>query len=156
MVSSPNDLFKPDNIVFDGKRVQLVDWEAAFLNDRYADLAVVGNQVVANDEEEAIYLREYFGRAPDAYQRARYHLMQQLTHLFYTMAFLSRLRRASQSIGVERCRNSGTISGVCGRGRNLVDKDAKIIYARVHWERLARNVRQARYREALGVVSDRV
>lgn len=41
MVSSHNDLFKPDNILFDGQRVWLVDWEAAFLNDRYADLAVV-------------------------------------------------------------------------------------------------------------------
>jgi aminoglycoside phosphotransferase (APT) family kinase protein len=34
MVSSHNDLFKPDNILFDGQRVWLVDWEAAFLNDR--------------------------------------------------------------------------------------------------------------------------
>ena len=42
MVSSHNDVFKPDNILFDGQRVWLVDWEAAFLNDRYADLAVVG------------------------------------------------------------------------------------------------------------------
>src|SRR5262249_44061196 len=33
MVSSHNDLFKPDNILFDGQRVWLVDWEAAFLND---------------------------------------------------------------------------------------------------------------------------
>ena len=64
MVSSHNDLFKPDNILFDGQRVWLVDWEAAFLNDRYADLAVVANQVVTNDEEEMIYLQEYFGAAP--------------------------------------------------------------------------------------------
>jgi hypothetical protein len=34
MVSSHNDVFKPDNILFDGHRVWLVDWEAAFLNDR--------------------------------------------------------------------------------------------------------------------------
>ena len=52
MVSSHNDLFKPDNILFDGHRVWLVDWEAAFLNDRYADLAVVANLVVTNDAEE--------------------------------------------------------------------------------------------------------
>jgi len=30
MVSSHSDLFKPDNILFDGQRVWLVDWEAAF------------------------------------------------------------------------------------------------------------------------------
>ena len=50
MVSSHNDLFKPDNILFDGQRVLLVDWEAAFLNDRYADLAVLANHVATNDE----------------------------------------------------------------------------------------------------------
>jgi thiamine kinase-like enzyme len=88
MVSSHNDLFKPDNILFDGQRVWLVDWEAAFLNDRYADLALVANQVVTNDAEERAYLQEYFGAAPDRYQLARFHLMQQLAHLFYTMAFL--------------------------------------------------------------------
>jgi aminoglycoside phosphotransferase (APT) family kinase protein len=48
MVSSHNDL-KPENILFDGDRVWLVDWEAAFLNDRYQDLAVVANFVVTND-----------------------------------------------------------------------------------------------------------
>jgi aminoglycoside phosphotransferase (APT) family kinase protein len=67
IVSSHNDLFKPDNILFDGQRVWLVDWEAAFLNDRYADLAAVANQVVANDEEEMVYLQEYFGAAPHPY-----------------------------------------------------------------------------------------
>ena len=69
LVSSHNDLFKPDNMLFDGNRVWLVDWEAAFLNDRYADLAVVANQVVTNDAEERLYLQEYFGQAPDEYQR---------------------------------------------------------------------------------------
>src|SRR5580704_7632579 len=89
MVSSQNDLFKPDNILFDGQSVWLVDWEAAFLNDRYADLAVVANQVVTNDEEETVFLNEYFGAAPNPYQLARFHLMQQIAHLFYAMAFLS-------------------------------------------------------------------
>ena len=51
MVSSHNDLFKPDNILFDGERLWLIDWEAAFLNDRYADLAVVANLIIANDAE---------------------------------------------------------------------------------------------------------
>jgi serine/threonine protein kinase len=62
MVSSHNDL-KPENILFDGDRVWLVDWEAAFLNDRYHDLAVVANFVVTNDAEEEAYLRTYFGEA---------------------------------------------------------------------------------------------
>ena len=37
LAPSHNDLFKPDNILFDGSRLWLVDWEAAFQNDRYTD-----------------------------------------------------------------------------------------------------------------------
>ena len=38
---------------------------------------------------------------------------------------------------------------------DLADKDVKAVYGRVHWERLLQNVRQARYHEALRIVSDR-
>src|SRR5262249_46378048 len=88
LVSSHNDLFKPDNILFDGQRIWLIDWEAAFLNDRYADLAVVANLVVTNEREEKIYLTEYFGQPPDEYRLARFFLAQQVAHMFYAMAFL--------------------------------------------------------------------
>jgi thiamine kinase-like enzyme len=156
MVSSHNDMFKPDNFLFDGQRVWLVDWEAAFLNDRYADLAVVANHVVTNDEEEIVYLQEYFGAPPDQYQLARFHLMQQIAHLFYTMAFLS-LGSAGNPIDwsrpVPEFRDyhrrmwAGEV--------DLADKDVKIVYGRVHWERLLQNVRKERYNQALRIVSDR-
>ena len=85
---SHNDLFKPDNMLFDGSRLWMVDWEAAFQNDRYADLAVVANMLVANETEEQTYLHAYFGRPPDSYQAARFYLMSQLAHMFYTVVFL--------------------------------------------------------------------
>lgn len=53
MVSCHNDL-KPENILFDGDRIWLVDWEAAFLNDRYCDLAVIANFVVTNDARKTL------------------------------------------------------------------------------------------------------
>jgi aminoglycoside phosphotransferase (APT) family kinase protein len=67
MVASHNDL-KPENILFDGSRVWLVDWEAAFLNDRYFDLAMVANFVVTNDAEENAFLQTYFGEPPLKYK----------------------------------------------------------------------------------------
>jgi len=155
MVSSHNDLFKPDNILFDGQRVWLVDWEAAFRNDRYADLAVVANQVVTNDEEELVYLQEYFGAPPDAYQVARFHLMQQIAHLFYAMAFLhmGAMGKAidwSGSVPEFRDFQRRLWAGEV----DLRDKDVKAIYGRVHWERFRQNARQARYKEALRIVAD--
>ena len=55
LVSCHMDL-KPENILFDGRRVWLVDWTAAFLNDRYFDLAVFANFVVANEADETSHL----------------------------------------------------------------------------------------------------
>lgn len=156
LVSSHNDLFKPDNILFDGNRVWLVDWEAAFLNDRYADLAAVANQVVTNEEEEKVFLREYFGTPPNEYQLARFHLIQQIAHLFYAMAFLhlgAKDTPIDWSTAVPGFRDYH--SRVWAGEVDLADKDVKIIYGRVHWERLLQNVRQARYNEALRIVSGR-
>jgi len=57
LAPSHNDLFKPDNMLYDGERLWLVNWEAAFQNDRYADLAVVANMIVTDDSEEnAIFM----------------------------------------------------------------------------------------------------
>lgn len=137
MVSCHNDLFKPDNILFDGERVLLVDWEAAFVNDRYADLVVVANQLVTNEAEESAFLHAYFGAPPSEGQMSRFRLMQRLSHLFYTAAFLQ----------------AGTIGGGavdwtepipewsdCQRRYwsgefELTSDAAKIEYARVHWAR---------------------
>src|SRR5262249_54548933 len=86
-VSSHNDL-KPENILFDGARAWLVDWEAAFLNDRYSDLAFFSNFVVTNDTEERVYLQQYFGQPPGEYQLARFFVTRQIFHLFHAMGFL--------------------------------------------------------------------
>ena len=156
MVASHNDLFKPDNILFGGQRVLLVDWEAAFLNDRYADLVVVANQIVTNDEEETAYLQEYFGRAPNAYQQARFHLMQQLSHLFYTMAFLfmgSPDEAINWSGSAHKFRDLN--QRIWAGEADLADPKVKVAYSRAHWERLLQNLREPRYKEALRIISDR-
>ncbi|MGJ5819556.1 phosphotransferase [Paludibaculum fermentans] len=156
MVASHNDLFKPDNILFDGRHPWLIDWEAAFLNDRYADLAVVANHVVTNDAGELAFLQEYFGAPPSEYQRARFHLMRQLVHLFYTMAFLT-LGSGGQPVDwsepVPTFREYHR--RMWAHEVDLADNAQKLIYGRAHWEQLVENVRQARYQEALRIVAAR-
>ena len=156
MVSSHNDLFKPDNILFDRHRVWLVDWEAAFLNDRYADLAVVANQVVTNDAEERVYLQEYFGQPPDQYQLARFFLMQQVAHIFYAMGFLflgSSGKPVNESENPPKFRDFQ--QRIWAGEVNLKGNDMKIVYGRVHQEQLLQNMKQARFDEAVRIVSDR-
>ncbi len=155
MVSSHNDLFKPDNILFDSDRVWLVDWEAAFRNDRYADLAVVANLLVANEAEEEAYLQAYFGRPPDEYERARFFLMRQLAHMFYAMVYLwlgssgqpvNRSEQAPEWQAFQRRLWAGEV--------NLADTGTKFVYGRVHWEQLVRNMRLPRLKKALRIVAD--
>jgi aminoglycoside phosphotransferase (APT) family kinase protein len=155
MVSCHRDL-KPENILFDGQRVWLVDWQAAFVNDRYFDLAVIANFVVTNDADEQTYLERYFGQPPDTYQRARFFLMRQVLHMFYAAVFLllgSAGKPISQSVNLPSFRDfhrriwAGEI--------NLADNDLKIVYGMVHWEQLLQNMRRSRFDEALGIVSER-
>ena len=87
VVSSHNDL-NYNNILFDGKKIWVIDWEAAFQNDRYADLATIANGFVNSDDDEELFLRAYFGDAPSDYQRARFFLMRQVRHLFYAMIMM--------------------------------------------------------------------
>jgi hypothetical protein len=151
-----NDLFKPDNMLFDGKHLWLVDWEAAFQNDRYADLAVAANMLVANDAEEQIYLQEYFGAPPAPYQAARFYLMKQLAHMFYAIAFL---RRGSGDEPTDWSEPVPAYSDFqrrfWAREVGLADGHSKTVYGRVHWEQLKHNLRQPRLDEALRIVANR-
>ncbi|CAN5667745.1 hypothetical protein BH10CHL1_BH10CHL1_05620 [soil metagenome] len=88
LVSSHNDL-NPNNMLFDGKQLWLIDWEAAFQNDRYVDLAIAARPFVANEAQETFYLQAYFGDALDDYKRARFFLMQQVCHMYYAMIMLN-------------------------------------------------------------------
>ena len=88
LVSSHNDL-NPGNVVYDGARLWLVDWEAAFLADRYVDLATVANWFTGDAAGEAALLSTYFGGPPEPEQRARFHLMRLVNHVFMGAIFLN-------------------------------------------------------------------
>ena len=85
LVSSHNDLH-PDNILFDGERPWLIDWETACRNDPLVDVAIVANYHAASPEMEDVLLQAWLGRAPDRPLRARVLLMRQLGRLFYACA----------------------------------------------------------------------
>ncbi len=87
VVSSHNDL-NPNNMLFDGKQLWFIDWEAAFQNDRYVDLAIAARPFVTDAAQEESYLRAYFGDALDDTKRARFFLMQQICHMYYGMIML--------------------------------------------------------------------
>jgi aminoglycoside phosphotransferase (APT) family kinase protein len=81
-VSSHNDP-NPRNMIFDGKRLWLVDWETAYRNDPLVDIAILIDQLEAAPDLEELLLRTWLGRAPDCALRARLFLMRPLTRLYY-------------------------------------------------------------------------
>ena len=146
---------KPENILYDGERPWLVDWEAAFPNDRYTDLAVVGNFVVTNEIEEKEYLRRYFGTEPDEYQQARFFLMSQLMHVFYFIFFMKIVHADGTPIDPDAPKPefrdfhnriwSGEIS--------LKGNEARLDYAWTHMQQFVRNMQLKRSDDSLRIVS---
>lgn len=82
LVSSHNDP-NPRNILFDGGRLWLIDWELAFRNDRLVDLAILTTDLAQAPELEAALLEAALGQAPDRHLRARLQVMRLLTRLSY-------------------------------------------------------------------------
>jgi aminoglycoside phosphotransferase (APT) family kinase protein len=94
LVSSHNDPH-PGNILFDGERLWLIDWETAYRNDPLVDVAIFTLYLAASPEHEEVLLQSWLGRSPDRALRARLVLMRQLVRLFYACA--SSLHAASSS-----------------------------------------------------------
>ena len=82
--------------------------------------------------------------------------MQQVAHLFYAMAFLL-VGSAGQPLNLsEKAPGFRDFHRRIWAGDvNLADKPTKILYGRVHWERLLENTRQPRFSEAVRIVSHR-
>lgn len=153
LVSSHNDL-KPENYIFDGENAWLVDWEAAFLNDRYLDLAVVANFVVNNDEDEFQYLQNYFGEAPEHYIKARFFLMQQLLHVYYMSIFILYASR-SVPIRVDNIKtNFRDFHKRMWEGEiDLSNDENKLQYGLVHMEQFLSNIKTERFENSLHIIS---
>ena len=88
MVSSHNDP-NPRNIIFDGHRLWLIDWESAFRNDPLVDVAILTHEIAPTPELETGLLRAWLGREPDRAIHARLVLMRAMTQLFYAGAVLT-------------------------------------------------------------------
>ncbi|WP_342711795.1 phosphotransferase [Bradyrhizobium sp. B124] len=87
-VSSHNDSL-PANILFDGNRLWMIDWESAYRTDPLVDLAVVGDSFARTPELEAVLHRAWLGRPLDEALRARLRLVRALSRLYYAGVLFS-------------------------------------------------------------------
>jgi thiamine kinase-like enzyme len=87
-VSSHND-FLPRNVLFDGKRLWLVDWENGYRNDPLVDLAIALDNFAPSPELEEVLLLAWLGHEPNHLLRNRLALARALTRLFYAGVLFS-------------------------------------------------------------------
>ena len=155
VVACHNDLRAP-NLLYDGARLWVIDWEAAFMNDRYADLANAASFFVEEDDrDEAEFLAAYLGAPATAYQRARLVVARFANHVAY-LAFpgLAAARAAvpAQPTPDYRAFHDGIIAGTV----DLFDAATKVRYANVHLAAARRALASPRLAAAASVLADRI
>ena len=91
LVSAHNDP-NPRNILSDGERLWLVDWELAFRNDPLADIAILTTEFAETPELEEALLAAVFGGKPTTQLQARLGVVRLLTRLFYGCIVLDSLK----------------------------------------------------------------
>lgn len=79
----------PANILFDGERLWLVDWESAYPNDPLVDVAIQLDNLARSPELADVLLRAWLGRAPDDAILQRLAQARALNRLYYAGVLLS-------------------------------------------------------------------
>jgi len=97
LVSSHNDP-NAQNVIFDGDRLWLVDWETAYRNDPLTDVAILLENFARTPRLEQTLVEAWLGREPDRALRARLVLMRQLTRLYYAGLLLSFAASAPRAV----------------------------------------------------------
>jgi Ser/Thr protein kinase RdoA (MazF antagonist) len=87
-VSSHNDVL-PRNILFDGRRLWLIDWESAYRNDPFVDVAVALDNFAPSPELETVLLKAWLDGERDEKVSAGLAAAQALTRLYYAGVLFS-------------------------------------------------------------------
>lgn len=155
LVASHNDL-KPQNIRFDGEHIWLVDWESAFINDEYVDLAIAANFFVKDEAQEEAYLTAYFGEPAGEYRRARFYLMRQILSIFYTALLLMEASRSVATIDADMTTPSFSEyhQDLMADKVDMLNAESKVQYGIIHLREALRNMRAPRFEDALVKVRD--
>ncbi len=76
------------NLLFDGHRLWLIDWETASRSDPFIDVAITAAHLAPTTELRHLLLSSWLGRKPDALDQARLALMARVTQLYVGCALL--------------------------------------------------------------------
>ncbi|MFT3823802.1 MAG: phosphotransferase [Chitinophagaceae bacterium] len=153
-VFSHNDL-NPNNILCDGEKLWIVDWDTAYLNDRYVDLSGIANFFVHTPELEKEFLQAYFGRAASEQETARFYIMRQASRIIYAM-LMFRLAAQAQPAGYSHSQemegmDMKTFGALMGAGKlSLATYEGQLMYGKALLNEAVYQMRTVRFAEAIG------
>lgn len=151
LVASHNDL-NPRNILYDGSRLWLVDWESAFLADRYVDLSCIANLFARTPAQEDLLLATYFGAA-DETRRARLQVMRQVNHLFYGLVMASAVGDPPQARDLSG-RSLAQLHEALSLGEPVLDTEAgRFAYVKARLAAALEGLRAPQLEAALAVIA---
>jgi Ser/Thr protein kinase RdoA (MazF antagonist) len=153
-VSSHNDP-NPRNILFDGTRLWLVDWETAGRNDPFIDVAILVDSLAPTPALRDALLQAWLGRTPDRAALARLTLARQLTRLYYAALMLSLAAMAPRSTPPDADLSAPTpaeLQAAISAGRvSATGPDMLYTLAKMCLERFMRDLETTEFAESLGV-----
>ena len=95
-VSSHNDVL-PRNILFDGRRLWLIDWESAYRNDPLVDVAMALDNFAPSPELETVLLKAWLDGERDEKVSAGLAPARALTRLYYAGVLFSAAAAVNRS-----------------------------------------------------------
>jgi hypothetical protein len=136
-----------------------VDWDAAFLADRYVDLATLANWFTRDPGGEAALLSTYFGRAPEPEEQARFDLMRLVNHLFAGVIFLNTALSERPEVRLaDRTLAGPSLSEVHGRlwtGRfAILEWENRVTYGKARLAAALEGMRAPAFAAALALLTD--
>lgn len=152
-VFSHNDL-NPNNILCDGKRIWIIDWDAAHLNDRYIDLSNLANFFVHTEEQEQLFLSAYFDGDVDEHKKARFFTMRQVCRIVYAM-LMFQLAAQQKPANYEHDQKMEGIDlqlffALMGKGEiSLANYDGQLMYGKALLNAATHEMRSARWASSL-------
>lgn len=151
-VSTHNDI-SPRNLLFDGARLWLVDWELAWLSDPLVDLAIASTELATGGALERELLAASFGQEPDAPLLARLAVTRLLTRLAYGAIVFDSLPLAPDSLDVALTPEG--FRAAIAEGRLAPgSRDVAAAFARMSLAEFARGVSAAGFGATLRAAAD--
>jgi hypothetical protein len=155
LVLSHNDL-NPNNVLCDGKKIWIIDWDTAYINDRYIDLANAANYYVHTEAQELVYLKTYFDGKVDHIKLARLYIMRQVCRIIYSM-MMFQLASVGKPIGYlhDQEMDGYTLKAFVPMratgALSLAEYEGRLFYGKTLLNEAVQAMRERRFKNALSV-----